>query len=63
MLVLTRAPGDRIVITGAQPGDTIIIELCSIKGQRARIGTTAPEHVTIDREEIHKLKEYQRDAS
>lgn len=47
MLVLQRAISETILI-----GDDIRITLVSIRGQRARLGITAPRHIRVLREEI-----------
>jgi carbon storage regulator len=51
MLVLTRRPGEEIII-----GDNIRITVVSIKGDRVRIGIEAPPAVTVDRQEIHERR-------
>jgi len=48
MLVLTRRPGEQIVIDG-----NIRLTVVSIKGDRIRIGIEAPPSVVVDRAEIH----------
>jgi carbon storage regulator len=48
MLVLTRRIGEEIVIDG-----DIHIRILFSKGDRVRLGITAPESVRVDREEIH----------
>lgn len=48
MLVLTRRPGEQIVIN-----DTIRLTVVSVKGDRIRIGVEAPPSVVVDRQEIH----------
>jgi carbon storage regulator len=47
MLVLSRKVGETIVI-----GDQIVITLAAIRGNRVRLGITAPPHVLIQREEL-----------
>jgi len=47
MLVLTRKPGERIVI-----GDDIILTIVRITQNRVRIGIKAPPETPISREEI-----------
>lgn len=49
MLVLTRKPGEAIVIDG-----DIRVTVLSVKGDRVRIGIDAPPHVRVDREEVHQ---------
>lgn len=48
MLVLTRRVGEEIVV-----GGNIRITVVSVKGNRVRIGVTAPESVRVDRKEVH----------
>ena len=49
MLVLTRKVNEEIVIDGH-----IRITISQVKGDRVRIGITAPPHVRVDRAEIAK---------
>ena len=53
MLVLTRRLGETIVIDG-----DIHITVVEVKGDRVRIGVTAPKHVTVDRQEIHERRSH-----
>ena len=56
MLVLSRRPGERIVIDG-----DIIVEILEILGNRVRLGITAPADVPVDREDRAKaLAEFER---
>jgi carbon storage regulator len=48
MLVLTRRPGEQIVID-----NTIRLTVVSVGPGRVKIGIEAPPHVRIDRSEIH----------
>lgn len=48
MLVLTRRIGEEIII-----GDNIRVKIVSIKGDRIRVGIDAPDHVSVDRAEVH----------
>ncbi len=48
MLVLSRRPGEQIVIN-----DNITITVVAMKGDRIRLGFDAPKGVTIDRAEVH----------
>jgi carbon storage regulator len=48
MLVLSRRPGEEIIING-----NIRVAIVSVKGDRARIGIDAPPEVPVDRAEIH----------
>ena len=48
MLVLTRKPGERIVIA-----DNIVVTVVEIKGDNIRIGIDAPREVKVYRGEIY----------
>ena len=49
MLVLTRRPGESIVV-----GDNIVVTVIEIKGGQVRIGIDAPRDVDVYREEIYE---------
>jgi carbon storage regulator len=51
MLVLTRRIGETIVIDG-----DIRVTIVSVKGDKVRLGVTAPEMVRVDREEVHRRR-------
>ena len=51
MLVLSRRPGEEIVIDG-----DIKVTIVSVKGDRVRIGVSAPATVSVDRAEVHDRK-------
>lgn len=51
ILVLCRKKAERILI-----GRDVFITIVSITGDRVRLGITAPEHVSIDREEVFLTK-------
>jgi carbon storage regulator len=55
MLVLTRRPGETVVI-----GKDIQVVILAVNGAQVRVGISAPPSVTVDREEIHLRK--QREA-
>jgi carbon storage regulator len=48
MLVLSRKPGERIVV----PGLDLAITVLAIEGNRVRLGIVAPDHVAVYREEV-----------
>ena len=48
MLVLTRKPGEAIVI-----GDDIEIEIVAIGGGKVRVGISAPRSTTVHRKEVY----------
>ena len=52
MLVLTRKPGEQVIING-----NIRITVVSVGPGRVKIGIDAPADVKIDREEIHTRKQ------
>jgi carbon storage regulator len=47
MLILTRRPGERVVI-----GDNVLVTVMSVSGHTVRLGIEAPSGVPIYREEI-----------
>jgi carbon storage regulator len=49
MLVLTRKPGQSIMI-----GDGIEIQVLSVAGEKVRLGVTAPREVSIFRNEVYE---------
>ncbi len=51
MLVLSRRPGEEIIIN-----DNIRITVVAVKGDRIRIGITAPNNVAVDRAEVHERR-------
>jgi carbon storage regulator len=48
MLVLTRRIGEQIVIDGV-----ITVAVVAIRGDKPRLGITAPPCVRVDRSEVH----------
>lgn len=57
MLVLSRFPGQRLIIQTAA-GERIEIKVVEVQsGKRVRLGLTADKSVQIDREEIAVAKE------
>lgn len=57
MLILTRKKGESIKI-----GDEIEIFVTEIKGDKVRLGISAPEHMKITRTEIYLTVENNKDA-
>ncbi|MBA2546434.1 MAG: carbon storage regulator CsrA [Solirubrobacterales bacterium] len=49
MLVLTRKPGQSIII-----GDDIEVQILSVAGEKVRLGITAPREVGIFRDEVYE---------
>ncbi len=61
MLMLSRQRDERIVIRDTKnPEVVIVIEVNDLSRHKARLGIEAPQHFTIDREEIDILKRGQR---
>jgi len=59
MLILTRRPGERVVI-----GDEILVTVMAVSGHTVRLGIAAPPGVQIYREEIWlAVKEENRAAA
>jgi carbon storage regulator len=49
MLILTRRPGESVMI-----GDDITITVLGIKGNQLRLGFTAPRNIAVHREEVYQ---------
>lgn len=49
MLILTRKPGERLII-----GDDIEVIICGVHGLQVHMGIDAPPDIKIYREEIYK---------
>jgi carbon storage regulator len=58
MLVLSRRAGDEIIIDGR-----IRITITAVKGDRVKIGVTAPPEVLVDRAEIHEQRQQWAEAA
>jgi carbon storage regulator len=52
MLVLSRKPGEAIVI-----GNGITVSVIEVQGERVRLGFTAPPEVPVHREEVQRKLE------
>ena len=55
MLVLTRRPGERLIIDG-----DIAVTVLRVNENQVVIGIDAPKEVPVDREEIHLRKEAEK---
>lgn len=58
MLVLSRKVGEKIVI-----GENITVEIVEVRGDRVRVGVTAPKPVRVDRAEVHSRRMLELPAS
>ena len=54
MLVLSRKLGEQVVI-----GDNICVTVVAVRGSRVRLGFSAPDEVSIRREELDRCTENQ----
>jgi carbon storage regulator len=57
MLVLTRKPGQSIMI-----GDGVEVQVLSVAGEKVRLGITAPRDVSIFRNEVYDRIENENSA-
>jgi carbon storage regulator len=48
MLVLSRKPGERIVV----PSSEVTVTVLAVEGNAVRLGISAPEEIAIYREEV-----------
>lgn len=48
MLIITRKPGEKIML-----GDDIVVEVIAVSGSSVRIGIAAPRSLPVFREEIY----------
>ena len=58
MLVLTRKPGQSIMI-----GDGVEVQVLSVAGEKVRLGITAPREVAIFRNEVYERIESENERS
>ena len=59
MLVLTRRPGESIMI-----GDDIVVTVLDVRGDVVRVGIKAPRSVQVHREEVYlDLQKSNREAA
>jgi carbon storage regulator len=52
MLILSRKVGEEVIIDGR-----IRITITAVKGDRVRVGVTAPPDVPVDRAEVHRRRQ------
>ena len=58
MLVLSRRPGESIVI-----GNEVVVTVLDVRGDQIRIGIDAPRNVQIHREEIYRELESENEQA
>lgn len=58
MLILSRNKGEKIMIN-----DDIIISILDVVGDQVRIGISAPQHISVYREEIYNAIQNQNKKS
>lgn len=51
MLVLSRKVGEQVVI-----GDDVTVTVVEVRGDKVRLGITAPRDVSVDRSEVRASK-------
>lgn len=52
MLILTRKCNESLII--GEGDDQVVITVIAVQGQQVRLGTKAPRHVPVHREEIYE---------
>jgi carbon storage regulator len=58
MLVLTRRLGEKIVIS-----DDIVLTMLSTKGKQIKVGITAPQKISVHRQEVYQKIKAQKKIS
>jgi carbon storage regulator len=56
MLILTRRPGESIVI-----GENIRVTILGVRESQAKVGVEAPKEITVHRDEVFKRIEAAKD--
>lgn len=49
MLVLTRRPGESVMV-----GDDVVVTVLEVRGDVIRLGIAAPRSITVHREEVYR---------
>jgi len=57
MLVLSRQRDESIII-----GDDIVITIVDVRGDKVRLGITAPPHISVHRKEIYEAIKREADS-
>jgi carbon storage regulator len=58
MLIITRRPGEKVMI-----GDDVVVEVIEVSGSSVRIGIDAPKSVRVYREEIYSAVKEENTAA
>ncbi len=58
MLIITRRPGEKLMI-----GDDVVIEVMEVSGSSVRIGIAAPRSIPVYREEIYSAVKAENTAA
>ena len=58
MLVLSRRPGESIVV-----GNQVVVTVVEVRGDQVRIGIRAPREIQVHREEVHRELQDQNSAA
>ena len=58
MLIITRRPGERVML-----GDDVVIEVIEVSGSSVRIGIDAPKSVPVYREELWQAVKAENEAA
>jgi len=51
MLILTRRPGEKLIIN-LPTGERVAVNVLEVKGNQVRIGTDAPDEIAVVREKL-----------
>jgi carbon storage regulator len=58
MLIITRRPGEKIML-----GDDVVIEVIEVSGSSVRVGIAAPKSIPVYREEIWRAVKEENTAA
>ena len=58
MLIITRRPGEKIML-----GDDVVVEVIEVSGSSVRLGIQAPKSVAVYREEIWRSVQQENAAA
>jgi carbon storage regulator len=58
MLIITRRPGEKVML-----GDDVVIEVIEVSGSSVRIGIDAPKAIPVYREELWRAVKAENEAA